>query len=142
MSKGISPLIASVLLIAITMAVAAILANFVSTWSQDQTRMLGSTCVGGSINYVSADYPKWDSGRITAVVEAQFTALGDFRFDVIFNNDTLIIYSPLSGSVTQLAPGVAGSITSEDIGGSSSDIKQVRISSNCSNVYTSWSALK
>ena len=142
MTKGISPLVASVLLIAITMAVAAILANYVSTTVRQQTQQLQATCIGASINYVTADYPKWDSGKIKAVVEAQFAPLGSFKFDVIFDNDTAKTYSITDEPSGGLSPGTTASITSTSIGGSSGDIRQVRISTNCTNVKTDWSALK
>ncbi len=139
--KGISPLVASVLLIAITMAVAAVLANFVSSYTQRTLSAL-PTCIGGSVNYVTADYPKWDSanGRIIAALEAQTVALGSFRFEVQFQNDSISTYSDSQG--LQLAPGASGTAISQTIGGPSSAIKVVRVGTNCSNVRTDFASLK
>lgn len=142
MRKGISPLVASVLLIAITMAVAAILANYVSSSVRQQTQQFQATCIGASINYVTADFPKWDNGKVKAAIEAQFAALGNFKFDVMFDNDTIKSYDAVDEPTGGLAPGTATTINSANIGGGSGDIKQVRISTNCSNVKTDWSALK
>lgn len=139
MKKGISPLVASVLLIAITMAVAAILASWVSGYTRTTLATL-PTCIGGSLSYVSADYPKWDIDHIVAVIEAQAVSLGNFKFEVIFNNDTSSRYSDTQ--VLGLPPGASGTVISETIGGSSTDIKKVRVISNCSNVQTDWSTLK
>jgi flagellin-like protein len=138
--KGISPLVASVLLIAITMAVAAVLANWVSSYTTDTISR--QPCVGGSVNFVTADYPKWDSTNkvVKAAVEAQFVDLGDFKFDVIFDNDTVMTFDDTAD--LELASGSSGSITSTTVGGFDTDIKQVRISTNCSNVKTSWTNLR
>ena len=139
--KGISPLVASVLLIAITMAVAAILANWVSSFTRQTVGGL-STCVGGGVNYVSADYPKWDdiNKRVLAAIEAQFVSLGRFSFEVVFQNDTLTTFNDIQG--LRLDPGASGTVISQNVGGSSSNIKQVRVATNCSNVKTDWSSLK
>ena len=139
--KGISPLVASVLLIAITMAVAAVLANWITSYTRSTINTF-STCVGGSLNYVSADYPKWDdvNKRIIAAVEAQFVSLGNFKFEVVFQNDNLLSYNDIQG--LKLDPGAGGTVISQNIGGSKSDIKQVRITTNCSNVKTDLSTLK
>lgn len=141
MKKGISPLVASVLLIAITMAVAAILANWATTTTTQTLQASRVTCIGGNINYISADYPKIDSSRIKAVVEGQYIPLGDFKVEVIYNNDTLRTYDIVDEPTGGLAAGSATTLTSEVVG-SSSDIKQVRITTNCSNVQTAWTALR
>ena len=44
MRKGISPLVASVLLIAITIAIAAVLANWVSTYTEET--LPTTSCIG------------------------------------------------------------------------------------------------
>ena len=137
--KGVSPLVASVLLIVITMSVAAVLATFVSSYTKSTLASL-PTCIGGNIIYVTADYPKWADGKITAIVEAQNVPLGNFKFDIIFNNDTAISVSDTQG--LSLAAGAAGTIISQQIGASKTDIRQVRVSTNCSNVKTDWTTLR
>jgi len=137
--KGISPLVATALLIAITISVAVILANFVSTYTR-QTLSSLPTCVGGALNYVSADYPKWDdtADKVTAVVEAQSVSLGNFTFEVLLTNDTLISAADSQGLA--LRSGSTGTVISNAIAGlSKADIKQIRIGTNCSNVKTEWS---
>lgn len=140
--KGISPLVASVLLIAITMAVAAVIANFVSSQAATTLSGLQTGCIGGSISFVTADYPKWDdpNNRITAAIQANNVDLSDFTFDVIFVNDSTDMFSDTTG--LSLSSGSIGTAISQTIGGSKSDIKQVRISSNCSTVKTEWTTLR
>ncbi len=139
--KGISPLVATALLIAITISVAVILANFVTSYTR-QTLSNLPTCVGGSLNFVSTEYPKWDSvaSKITAVVEAQYVALGNFSFEILFTNDTVRTYSDTQGLA--LKSGSTGTTISPGLTGvSKTDIKQVRLATNCSNVKTEWAGL-
>jgi flagellin-like protein len=140
--KGVSPLVASVLLIVITMGVAAVLATFVSSYTRQTLETTLPTCIGGDIVYVSANYPKWDDStkKIIAVIEAQNVPLGDFKFDVILNNDTAFSLTDVQG--LSLAPGATGTIISPSLTVSKTDIKQVRISTNCSNVKTEWATLR
>jgi len=141
MMKGVSPLVASVLLIVITMSVAAVLATFVSSYTKSTLASL-PTCVGGNIIYVTADYPKWDAStqKITAIVEAQNIPLGNFKFDVIFINDSATSFLDSQG--LSLAAGATGTIISQPIGATKNDVKQVRVSTNCSNVKTDWTNLR
>jgi len=137
MKKGISPLVASVLLIAITMAVAAILANWV-TGVTEQT-LQTQTCVGGRVSYVTADYPKYQTDEIIAAVEAQYVPLGDFQFVVIYDDDSVETFDDELG--TSLAPGAVGTIRSGDLDNDTA-VKEVRISTNCSNVYIDFTSLR
>jgi len=137
--KGISPLVASALLIAITIGIAVILANYVSTYTTRALSLL-PTCIGGNLIYVTADYPKWDTNKIIAVVEAQNVPMGDFSFDILLNNDTLLTSSDAQG--LSLASGSTGTVISQTLGVAKTDIKQVRISTNCSNVKTEWTTLR
>jgi len=139
--KGISPLVASVLLIAITLAVAAILANYVSTYTQETLGTL-PTCVGGSMVYATADYPEWDesNSRIKAVIEAQFVPLGDFKFEVLLTNDTVITSDDTQG--LSLSAGSTGTIISGNLGVTKNSINKVRVSTNCSNVFIAYRTLR
>ncbi len=138
MKKGISPLVASVLLIAITIAIAAILANWVSAYTEDA--LPSTNCVGGSISFVSAEYPKWTtSNEILAVVEARYVALGDFRFAVLMNNDEVNTYD---ANDLLLEAGTIGTIKTEALGIVKTDIKAVQILTSCADVKTDLTALK
>jgi flagellin-like protein len=137
--KGISPLIASALLIAITIGIAVILANYVSSYTE-RTLSLLPTCIGGNLIYVTADYPKWGTNKIIAAVEAQNVPMGDFSFDILLNNDTVLTSADAQG--LSLAAGATGTVISQTLGVVKTDIKQVRISTNCSNVKTGWATLR
>ena len=140
--KGISPLVASVLLIAITMAVAAILANYVSTLT---TETLGNlpTCIGGSVNFASADYPKWDdsTSSIVAVVEAQSVSLGRFKFAVTLSNDTVATFDDTRGQA--IPAGAIGDIrTQNSLPFAETDVRTVTVLTNCSNVKAGPTGLR
>ncbi len=137
MRKGISPLVASVLLIAITMAVAAILANWV-TGVTEQT-LQTQTCIGGYVSYVTADYPKYQDDEIIAAVEAQYVSLGGFKFVVIYDDDTIETFDDTLG--TELVPGAIGTIKSGDLN-NDTDVREVRVSTNCTNVYVDFTSLR
>jgi flagellin-like protein len=131
MPKGISPLVAAVLLIAITMAIAAILANYVTgIVARQQQALIGMCPFGSTMNYVSEDYPKWEAGRIIAVIESN-VALGDFRFSVMLKNDTVLTYPDIRD--LELAPGI-GDIRTEPLPFAAADVDSVTILTNCTNV--------
>ena len=137
MNKGISPLVASVLLIAITMAVAAILANWVTGITE--TTLQSQTCIGGYASYVTADYPKWDGDEIIAAIEVQYVPMGDFKFVVIYDDDTVETFDDTLD--TELSPGAVGTIKSGDLNNDTA-VREVRISTNCSNVYIDFTSLR
>src|SRR3990172_10984037 len=131
--KGVSPLIASVLLIAITMAVAAILANYVSNLTTQSLENL-PTCIGGSMNFASADYPKWDdpTSSIVAIVEAQSVALGRFKFAVTLTNGTVLTYDDVTGH--SISPGSIGDIRTAGLPFPKTSVSNVLVLTNCSNI--------
>ena len=140
--KGLSPLVATALLIAITISVAIVLANFVSQYTS-QTLTNLPTCVGGSVNFATGDYPKWDapSNSIVSLVEAQYTDLGSFRTELLLNNDTTVRYSNVNP--VAIPAGSTGRVSTGSLNATvQSQVKQVRVISNCSNVRTEWTNLK
>jgi flagellin-like protein len=140
--KGISPLVASVLLIAITLAIAAILANWVTgIVAEEQQAMLVTCPFGSTLNYQSAEYPKWDAGnsQIVAVISGN-VPLGDFKFSVILTNDTALALDDRLNS--QLTPGTPTDIRTNTLTLAKSNIKSVEVLTNCTNVKTEARSLK
>ena len=129
--KGISPLIASVLLIAITIAVAAVLATWVT--GTVESTLSTQTCVGGAMNFVSSDYPKFnDNQEIVACIEAQYVSLGNFQIETLMNDDTVQRFSDISE--TSIAAGSTGCVRTESLTILKDNVKTVRILTNCTNV--------
>ena len=137
--KGISPLIASVLLIAITMTLAAILATFVSNYTRQQLTALPS-CVGGTLVFATADYPKLSGSgtTVTAVLEAENVDLTGFTIEALVGND---VQSRDGGSNT-IRAGSSGAVSNDTFSGLSVGNKVRVIAKNCPTVKTDWVSLK
>jgi flagellin-like protein len=136
--KGISPLIASVLLIAITMTLAAILATFVSNYTRQQLSALPS-CVGGTLTFATADYPKVTGGGSTveAVLEAENVDLKDFTIEVL--QTTGVVTRDAFGTINS---GSAGRVYNDTFSGITAGEKARFIAKNCPAVKTEWTTLK
>jgi len=140
MKKGISPLIASVLLIAITIAIAAVLANWVTGYTRDTLRSTPN-CIGGSVNFISLEYPKWDDQTfvLSAIIEAQYTDLTDFAFEVVLDNDEILIIPDETELYLEAGKtGLAKTGTIPEISADFSNVKQIRVTTSCDNVRTEW----
>jgi flagellin-like protein len=138
--KGVSPLIASVLLIAITMTLAAILASFVSSYTQQQLQSLPA-CVGGTITFATADYPDLQGGEIVAVIDVGSVDLSDFRIESI--NSTEHVNTVTATGSTSISAGSSGTIRADftGLGAATGDRTRV-VAGNCPDVKTGWIPLK
>ena len=139
--KGISPIIASVLLIAITMSIAVVLAAYVTSYTRQATESIPTTCIGGAAFFSAT--PQLSGCMLTASIESQFVALSNFKVDVRNASTGIILNTGIATSgLTSLAPGDAGTLTATiptPASGLCSGI-EVRISTNCFNVKTPWEA--
>jgi len=138
--KGISPLIASVLLIAITMTLAAILATFVSNYTRQQLSSLPS-CVGGTLLFATSDYPNLSGETVIAVVEAENVEVKDFNVEAI--DSTGIVQRKSVTNIT-IPSGSSGTIQADFTGIADLNVgDKIRIIAvNCPSVKTDWTALK
>jgi len=138
--KGISPLIASVLLIAITMTLAAILATFVSSYTRQQLAAMPA-CVGGTLTFATPAYPKISGSTITAAVEVENVDLTGFTVEAL-DGETGNVTS-LDGGSNIIKAGSAGTVTASGfpeqiIAGDKARV----IAKNCPIVKTDWATLK
>ena len=135
--KGISPIIASVLLIAITMSIAVVLAAYVTNYTRQQTQAIPNACIGGALFFTSGS-PTVDTGtcKITAGIEGQFVPLSSFKVEV---DKSGVISQPATTGTLSLAPGDAGTVyaTSSPCTGADT-ITNIRVTTNCFNVRTEW----
>ncbi|MFH0890284.1 MAG: archaellin/type IV pilin N-terminal domain-containing protein [Candidatus Aenigmatarchaeota archaeon] len=135
MKKGLSPLIATVLLVAFTMAVAIVLSNWVLDYSKAQTQVLdtrGSQQVGCSGAWLDADSAVYNTTArrfSTEIVNKGNVPLGEFKMIIIYNNGTSNEYIIAPANLS-LGPGVPVSI--QNVSVDSSAITRVRIPHNCS----------
>ena len=111
--KGVSPLIASVLLIAITMTLAAILASFVSSYTQQQLSNL-PTCVGGTVTFTTGDYPRLDGNNIVAIIDVNNVDLSGFKIEAI--NSSTDVTTIIATGATSILAGSSGTIRADFTG--------------------------
>jgi flagellin-like protein len=132
MQKGISPLVATVLLIAITMTLAGIVAfwgsSFVRTGlpTENQTQIL-QACSGGSIKLISSSY---DSNTQTF----SLTFYNDGTQRLLITNITFI-YSDRAESKeinSEISP---GQVVVRSINNVTGNYTSFIISTNCPNIY-------
>ena len=135
MSKGISPLVATVLLIAVTMTLAGIIAfwgsSFVRTSlpTENQTQAL-QACTGGSIKLISSNY---NSSANTL----SLTIYNDGVQKLTLTNITFI-YSDRAESKeinSEISPGQVFVKALDNVAG---DFNSFIISTNCPNVYIKY----
>ena len=138
--KGVSPLIASVLLIAITMTLAAILASFVSSYTQQQLSNLPS-CVGGTVTFATAEYPRMDGSNIVAIVDVSNVGLEGFKIEAI--NSTGDVHTVTAIGTTTINAGSSGTIRADFTGTGVVVGDRARVVAvNCPDVRTTWVSLK
>lgn len=148
--KGISPLIATVLLIAFTIAVGGLISIWLTGFTQTQTQAVGSQasnsiiCSNGGIALSSMSYcNSYLTGKLTNIGTI---SLGNLSFTITFTNATVTqkIYLLLQGSAVNGTSNCCSNLTllpSElttfniTIGGSNYDT--IRAVSNCSGVVAS-----
>jgi len=132
MQKGISPLVATVLLIAITMTLAGIVAFWGSSFfrtslpTENQTQAL-QACSGGSIKLISSSY---DSNTQTFTI----TIYNDGTQRLVINNITFI-YADRAESKeinSEISP---GQVIVRSINNVIGDYTSFIISTNCPNIY-------
>ncbi|MFH0928739.1 MAG: type IV pilin [Candidatus Aenigmatarchaeota archaeon] len=138
--KGVSPLIASVLLIAITMTLAAILASFVSNYTQQELSSLES-CAGGTIRFATAEYPKIDGINIVAIIDVSNVDLTGFKIEAI--NSTGDVNTVTATGATSISAGSSGTIRADFTGNGVAVGDKTRVvAGNCQDVRTTWVNLK
>ncbi len=133
--KGLSPLVATVLLVAFTMAVAIILSNWVLDYSRTQTQILnekGSKQVGCSSAWLAFESPVYNSTQkrfSVEIINQGNVPLGDFKMIVIYNNGSSSEYA-INPVNLSLSPGSPAAISNTSV--DSVAITRVRIPHNCS----------
>ena len=135
MRKGISPFIASVLLIAFTVAVAGILGGWYTSFTKTSTETVKEhaeeelTCAYGGINLYDVTY---SNGNVSGIIRNTGTiTLGDIDIRIICTNGA-IYFKDLNKT---LDPGEEDTFNVTAGCASLQQIKKVRVETNCSKVY-------
>lgn len=148
--KGISPLIATVLLIAFTVAIGGLISVWLTSFTRTQTSAVGSqastsiTCSNGNIALSSVCYG--NSYLAALLTNTGSISLGNLSLTITFQNATTTqkIYLQSLGSSVNGTPSCCGNLSlgpseitsfNVTIGGSNYDT--IRVVSNCSGVIAS-----
>lgn len=144
--KGISPLVATVLLIAFVVAIAGIISIWLNAFAREQTQLVGSrsetsiTCSYGSINLKDAKFTA-ASTRLSGTIEnIGQIALGNITLSIIYQNasaQTINLCSSTSGAVSCVAENLSLDVSEQSafnvtIWGD--NYESVKIITNCSAV--------
>lgn len=145
--KGVSPLIATVLLIAFTIAVGGLISIWLTGFTQTTTQSVGTqasnsiTCSNGGITLSSLGYC---NGNLTGIItNIGSISLGNLTLTVIFTNssNTQVLYLKLLGSTVNATPSCCANLSLSPsmiqsfnftIGGSNYNL--FRLTSNCTGV--------
>jgi len=148
--KGVSPLIATVLLIAFTVAIGGLISVWLTGFTRTQTESVGSqastsiTCSNGGLSLFSVSYCNpYLTGKIT---NTGTVSLGNISLTITFSNasTTQKRYLQLLGYTVNLTSACCGNVSlypselisfNGTIGGSNYDT--IRVVSNCSGVVAS-----
>ncbi len=136
MNKGISPLIASVLLIAFTLAIAGIYSGWINslikstTTEVQQSSETRVTCSYGGIALSNLKYNTTASnGNITGTIEnTDIIALGNIDIEIFFTNATRYV-SELNRTLQ------SGEKDTFKIFINTTTYDKIRVRTNCSNVF-------
>jgi flagellin-like protein len=146
-SKGISPLIATVLLIAFTVAVAGIVSVWITTFTTTSTQSVSGhsetelVCVYAGVKLSDLKYCS-SNGRMSGIVEnTNLIDLGNITLQVIYQNaSSQKIYLCLNGSSCNALGASTMALTPREkqsfnvsIGGSNYD--KIHLYTNCTNAY-------
>lgn len=144
LNKGISPLIATVLLIAFTVGVAGIISTWLTGFTQQSTKQVGEqsnievTCSYGGISLSSLRY---GSNTMAGNIENTGSiSLGNITLQIIYSNKTvdkytLCLVSAVGNNCTtaNISIGARELITFNV--STSSTYDKIRVYTNCSKVY-------
>ncbi|MCX6821687.1 MAG: hypothetical protein NTW30_02805 [Candidatus Aenigmarchaeota archaeon] len=136
--KGVSPLIASVLLIAFAIAVAGLYSGWITSFTKTTTEQVQEqsekkvTCSYGGIALDDVKYNK-TTGNLTGTVEnTDLISLGNIDFEIFYANATR---EKLDLNMT-LEPGERNTFIRQVIDMNiTNNYNKIRVITNCSNVY-------
>lgn len=137
-SKGISPLIATVLLIAFTVAVAAIISVWLTTFTSTSTQTVSSRaetelyCMYGGISLSDL---KYCNGYLSGTVEnTRLVDLGNITLQIFYTNASskTIRLNKSAGGFMALEPREKDTF---NVSGIDSNYDKIHLYTNCSTVY-------
>lgn len=138
MRKGVSPFIASVLLIAFAIAVAGIYSGWITSFTEETTEKVGErsekrvTCSYGGIVLSDPLYYNRTSRNLSGWVEnTDIISLGNIDLEIFYVDDTR---DKLDMNMS-LSPGERNTFNENVPKLNDTDCTEIRVITNCSNVY-------
>lgn len=144
--KGISPLVATVLLIAFTVGVGGIISVWISGFTQTSSKIVskeGETQLICSNGAVDLSNLKYCNSNISGIIKNNGRiALGNITLQTVFSNASMVSHAlndtstggSASGNYLSLKPGQIFSFNVSIGGGSSGAYSNIWIYTNCSSV--------
>ena len=151
MKKGMSPLIASVLLIAVTVGVAAILINWMTSYTKGQTSKISTQstteCTYKNIDFTDTPTYSASSGNITLNLENSGSSAVNVTDEYIkFENDNTIYHCTKAINLAVGQPAIVEVNNATDCSGSlpasSETVSEVKLvyKSPCQSFYSKWTS--
>jgi len=137
MKKGISPFIATVLLIAFAIAVAGIFSGWLSSFTQTTTEEVQEhsekrvTCSYGGIALEDLEYNQTSANFSGKVENTDIIVLGDIDFEIFYTDASR---TKLDLNMT-LLPGEKNTFNQNVTKMNTTGYDKIRVITNCSNVY-------
>ena len=137
MKKGVSPFIASVLLIAFAIAVAAIFSGWLSSFTQTTTEEVQEhsekrvTCSYGGIALEDLEYNQTTGNFSGKVENTDIIVLGNIDFEIFYADASR---TKLDVNMT-LEPGEKNTFNQNVTKMNTTSYNKIRVITNCSNVY-------
>lgn len=137
MKKGVSPFIATVLLIAFAIAVAAIFGGWLSSFTQTTTEEVQKrsekrvTCNYGGIALEDLDYNKTTANFSGKVENTDIIVLGNIDFEIFYADASR---TKLDLNITLLS-GEKNTFNENVTKMNTTSYDKIRVITNCSNVY-------
>jgi len=137
MKKGLSPFIATVLLIAFAIGVAAIFSGWMSSFTKETTEEVQArsekrvTCSYGGIALEDLEYNKTIANFTGKVENTDLIALGNIDFEIFYDDDTR---GKLDLNMS-LESGEKNTFNQNVIKMNTTTYNKIRVITNCSNVY-------
>ncbi len=150
MKKGMSPLIASVLLIAVTVGVAAILINWFTSYTKGQTSKISSSttteCTYKNIDFTSNPTYDNDTNTLTLKLENSGTSEVNVTDEYIeFEGDSNVYHCTKSINLAAGAPQqvtITNSDCSSNLPATDETLSEVKLvyKEPCQGFYSKWSS--
>ncbi len=119
------------------MSIAVVLAAYVTSYTREATEAIPSACIGGAL-FVEGT-PDCTGTTLTVVLRAEYVELSSFTADTRDSAGDVIQTGLTMSPSSSILPGQIGTYTATVTDCTS--VSDFRITTNCFNIYTGWTAV-